>query len=36
MSSMQPALNVDNLDEAVAFYAKLFGTAPANLKEGRS
>ena len=26
MSRVQLALNVDNLDEAVAFYAKLFGT----------
>ena len=34
MSRMQLALNVDNLDEAVAFYSKLFDTKPAKLKEG--
>lgn len=34
MSRIQLALNVDDLDEAVAFYAKLFGTQPAKLKEG--
>jgi catechol 2,3-dioxygenase-like lactoylglutathione lyase family enzyme len=34
MSRMQLALNVDDLDEAVAFYSKLFNTAPAKLKDG--
>ena len=34
MSRAQLALNVDNLDEAVAFYSKLFNTEPAKLKEG--
>ena len=31
---VQLALNVDNLEEAVAFYSKLFGTAPAKLRPG--
>ena len=30
----QLALNVENLEAAVAFYAKLFGTAPAKLRPG--
>jgi catechol 2,3-dioxygenase-like lactoylglutathione lyase family enzyme len=34
MSRVQLALNVDDLDEAVAFYSKLFNTAPAKLKPG--
>jgi catechol 2,3-dioxygenase-like lactoylglutathione lyase family enzyme len=34
MSRMQLALNVDDLDEAVAFYSKLFNTTPAKVKEG--
>ena len=34
MSRMQLALNVDDLDQAVAFYSKLFNTQPAKLKEG--
>jgi lactoylglutathione lyase len=34
MSRVQLALNVDNLGEAVAFYSKLFNTAPAKLKDG--
>ena len=34
MSRVQLALNVDNLDAAVAFYSKLFNTAPAKLKDG--
>jgi lactoylglutathione lyase len=34
MSRVQLALNVDNLDESVAFYSKLFHTAPAKLKDG--
>lgn len=34
MSRIQLALNVDNLDEAVAFYSKLFAAQPAKLKPG--
>ena len=34
MSRIQLALNVDNLDEAVAFYSKLFNAEPAKLKPG--
>ena len=34
MSRVQLALNVDNLDEAVAFYSKLFGAEPAKRKQG--
>lgn len=34
MSRMQLALNVDNLEEAVGFYTKLFNTGPAKLKAG--
>lgn len=34
MSRVQLALNVDNLDEAIAFYAKLFNTEPAKRKPG--
>jgi predicted enzyme related to lactoylglutathione lyase len=34
MSRLQLALNVDNLDEAVKFYSKLFNTAPAKLRDG--
>jgi hypothetical protein len=34
MSRVQLALNVDDLGEAVAFYTKLFNTAPAKLKAG--
>jgi catechol 2,3-dioxygenase-like lactoylglutathione lyase family enzyme len=34
MSRVQLALNVDNLDEAVTFYSKLFNTAPAKRKPG--
>jgi catechol 2,3-dioxygenase-like lactoylglutathione lyase family enzyme len=34
MSRVQLALNVDDLEESVAFYSKLFNTAPAKLKEG--
>lgn len=34
MSRVQLALNVDNLDEAVTFYSKLFNTVPAKLKDG--
>ncbi len=34
MSRVQLALNVDSLEEAVAFYSKLFNTEPAKLKAG--
>jgi catechol 2,3-dioxygenase-like lactoylglutathione lyase family enzyme len=34
MSRVQLALNVDDLDEAVKFYSKLFNTEPAKLKDG--
>lgn len=34
MSRVQLALNVDDLDSAVAFYAKLFGTEPNKTKPG--
>jgi catechol 2,3-dioxygenase-like lactoylglutathione lyase family enzyme len=34
MSRVQLALNVDDLDEAVAFYTKLFGTEPAKRRPG--
>ncbi|MDG3009863.1 glyoxalase/bleomycin resistance/dioxygenase family protein [Rhodococcus sp. D2-41] len=34
MSRAQLALNVDDLQESVAFYSKLFGTEPAKLKPG--
>ena len=34
MSRAQLALNVDNLDEAITFYSKLFGTSPAKVKPG--
>ena len=34
MSRMQLALNVSDLDEAVAFYSKLFGAEPAKLRPG--
>ena len=34
MSRVQLALNVDNVDEAVAFYSKLFGTVPAKRRPG--
>jgi catechol 2,3-dioxygenase-like lactoylglutathione lyase family enzyme len=34
MSRVQLALNVDNVDEAVTFYAKLFGTEPAKRRPG--
>ncbi|HWB67650.1 MAG TPA: ArsI/CadI family heavy metal resistance metalloenzyme [Mycobacteriales bacterium] len=34
MSRVQLALNVDDVDEAVAFYSKLFGTAPAKRRPG--
>jgi catechol 2,3-dioxygenase-like lactoylglutathione lyase family enzyme len=34
MSRIQLALNVDNLNESIAFYATLFGTAPAKVRPG--
>lgn len=34
MSRVQLALNVDDLDEAITFYSKLFGVAPAKIKPG--
>ena len=34
MSRAQLALNVDDLQEAVTFYSKLFGTEPAKVKPG--
>jgi catechol 2,3-dioxygenase-like lactoylglutathione lyase family enzyme len=34
MSRVQLALNVDDLDEAVAFYSKLFDAEPVKLKDG--
>jgi predicted enzyme related to lactoylglutathione lyase len=34
MSRAQLALNVDDLDEAVTFYSKLFNTQPAKAKAG--
>ena len=33
-SRLQLALNVNDIDEAVAFYAKLFGTEPAKVRPG--
>jgi lactoylglutathione lyase len=34
MSRIQLALNVDDVDAAIAFYSKLFNTAPAKVKPG--
>ncbi|MEE3754593.1 ArsI/CadI family heavy metal resistance metalloenzyme [Mycobacterium intracellulare] len=34
MSRIQLALNVDNLDEAITFYSKLFDVQPAKIKPG--
>ena len=34
MSRVQLALNVDDLDEAIAFYSKLFNAEPAKVKDG--
>ena len=34
MSRLQLALNVDDLDTAIAFYSTLFGTEPAKTKPG--
>jgi catechol 2,3-dioxygenase-like lactoylglutathione lyase family enzyme len=33
-SRLQLALNVNDIDQAVAFYSKLFGTEPAKVREG--
>ena len=34
MSRVQLALNVDDLDDAISFYSKLFGTEPAKVRAG--
>ena len=34
MSRVQLALNVADLDEAIAFYSKVFGTPPAKIRDG--
>lgn len=34
MSRVQLAINVDNIDEAITFYSKLFGTEPAKRRDG--
>ncbi len=34
MSRLQLALNVNDIEEAVAFYSKLFGTGPAKVRPG--
>lgn len=34
MSRVQLALNVDDLDESIAFYTKLFATEPAKVRPG--
>jgi catechol 2,3-dioxygenase-like lactoylglutathione lyase family enzyme len=34
VSRVQLALNVDNLEEAISFYGKLFNTEPAKVKPG--
>jgi catechol 2,3-dioxygenase-like lactoylglutathione lyase family enzyme len=34
VSRLQLALNVGDIDEAVAFYSKLFGTGPAKRRDG--
>ncbi|MEX0429413.1 ArsI/CadI family heavy metal resistance metalloenzyme [Nocardioides sp. DS6] len=34
MSRIQLALNVENLDESIAFYSTLFGTTPAKVRPG--
>src|SRR5690349_8235591 len=34
MSRIQLALNVDNLDESIAFYTKLFAAEPAKVRPG--
>ncbi|MBV9593790.1 MAG: VOC family protein [Actinobacteria bacterium] len=34
MSRVQLALNVDSLDESIAFYRRLFGAEPAKIRDG--
>jgi catechol 2,3-dioxygenase-like lactoylglutathione lyase family enzyme len=34
MSRVQLALNVSNLEEAIAFYSRLFGRGPAKTRPG--
>jgi catechol 2,3-dioxygenase-like lactoylglutathione lyase family enzyme len=34
MSRLQLALNVDNLEESIAFYSRLFGAEPAKRRDG--
>ena len=34
MSRVQLALNVANINEAIAYYTKMFGVAPAKVREG--
>jgi catechol-2,3-dioxygenase len=34
MSRVQLALNVQNLQESIEFYSKMFGTQPAKVREG--
>lgn len=34
MGRVQLALNVENLDEAIGFYSKLFATEPAKVRDG--
>ena len=34
MSRLQLAINVNDLDESVAFYSRLFGSAPAKIRPG--
>ena len=34
MSRVQLALNVDDLQQSIAFYSRLFGTEPAKVREG--
>jgi catechol 2,3-dioxygenase-like lactoylglutathione lyase family enzyme len=34
MPRLQLALNVDDLEESIAFYSRLFGTEPAKVKPG--
>jgi catechol 2,3-dioxygenase-like lactoylglutathione lyase family enzyme len=34
MSRVQLALNVSNIDDAIGFYSKLFGTGPAKVRPG--
>ena len=36
MSRVQLALNVSDLDEAIAFYSKLFGVGPAKVRDGNA